>query len=188
INIGETKSCTVTNYQMPSGLVTDSLLCRFGQPVADQFRLLYQRNTGNNYTLNASNPGQFYYNVIANASGAVTMNIPYPFITQGTMPIHVYPVGQFDFDPVNQCFKPGQDSAADGTQVTFTSTYNDFGKFYTVTIQNVPAGAYVNIHLDYGFKGTSPWQSQANNDAKKGNQTIHDVEQYNFSSTVPNSA
>jgi hypothetical protein len=65
---------------------------------------------------------------------------------------------------------PGTEIASAGTQVTlldygmsptFTST-----KTIPVTIPAVPGGiAYVNIHLDYGLKGTSGYSKDANNNA-----------------------
>ena len=176
IAVGETRTCVVTNNDIPYGLITNSELCQFNVGAPDQFLLNFKNDKGNSYTLNASNPGQFYYNVVnGNQAGAVTMTIPYPFVTSGATPIHVYTADNFQWDDASQCFIPGTAAAGYTTpQITLSSTYP-----YTVNIENVPAGAYVNIHLDYGLKGTSQW-TKAGNDAHKGNEVIQDGQTYTF--------
>jgi hypothetical protein len=72
-------------------LVTDSMLCSLTN---DQFKLVYtpDQNAQGSWKLNASNPGQYYYNVFYTGSGDedITITLPYPFVTQGAVPIHVY--------------------------------------------------------------------------------------------------
>ena len=167
----------ITNNDIPTGIVTNTELCR-----TDQFQLNYQKNSGSNFTLNSSNPGQFYYNVLTTTAGTVTMTIPYPFVTQGATSIHVYTSGNYQWNEDTQCFTDGTASAGYTTQVTLKPSYNDFGQTTTVTVAGVPAGSYVNIHLDYGLKGTRPWQKSglSNLDAKKGSQTILNGQVYQF--------
>ncbi len=80
-----------------------------------QFKLLFTPDGSNwpGHKLNASNPGQFYYNLVADISDQANcegttrefeITIPYPFITHGATPVHVYDgkmVGSAD-----QCFMP----------------------------------------------------------------------------------
>ena len=51
-------------------------------------RLIFSPDPSSAYwKLNASNPGQFYYNIFSN-SGPTSLNItlPYPWVTQGAQP------------------------------------------------------------------------------------------------------
>ena len=83
-------SWTVTVTVLPKSLVTSSSLCTFG----GQFNLIYTQDPTNTaaYKMTASNPGQFYYNVFTTvgSGGSVNVTLPYPFVTQGATPIHVY--------------------------------------------------------------------------------------------------
>ena len=90
-----TDSDTSSYHGLTPGVVTNSSLCDFG----DQFRLVFTPDMGRYtsstpyYKLSDSNPGQFYYNVFSDNDGStdtITMEIPYPFVTQGAMPVHVY--------------------------------------------------------------------------------------------------
>ena len=77
-------------------MITNSSLCTFDEDTGmtgDQFRLIFTPDMSPAiYKLTASNPGQFYYNVIYVGAGSttVTLTIPYPFVTQGAVPVHVY--------------------------------------------------------------------------------------------------
>jgi hypothetical protein len=65
---------------------------------SDQFRLLFSPDVQNwtAFRLNASNPGQTFYNVIYDASGVgfddvtLSVTVPYPYVTVGGNPLHVY--------------------------------------------------------------------------------------------------
>jgi hypothetical protein len=90
--------------------VTDSSLCALptgmcgASPTGPQFRLddlqdptfstVLGTTVFNDYRINASNPGQFYYNVFrAGAPGSaldLTITVPYPFVTQGANPIQLH--------------------------------------------------------------------------------------------------
>ena len=161
------------------------------------------------YKLNASNPGQYYYSVIhdvgSDFSEPVTLSvtIPYPFVTQGARPVHVYsgqlvrgacvdtsgnPTStacrsELDCDLGQQetcdmtCFSPPEQELAssdiqiaiedyfDGPidpRVTCEEEANLCGPdgagscSFDVTVPEIPPSGllYVNVHVDYGLKGT----------------------------------
>jgi hypothetical protein len=108
--------------------VTNSSLCTVPNP----FNLAYIQAPytppgsttliTNMYQLNASQPGQFYYNVfyggVAGADFTLHIQIPYPFVTQGAQPIQIHnsvgPTGiKITEDPEtgiassSSCFAPG---------------------------------------------------------------------------------
>jgi hypothetical protein len=62
----------------------------------NEFRLILPPDAQNwvAYKLNASNPGQFFYNLIyegaPNSTVDIKIDIPYPFVTQGAQAVHVY--------------------------------------------------------------------------------------------------
>jgi hypothetical protein len=157
-------------------------------PLQDyQFRLLFIQDpilkpNGtydlNAYRLNASNPGQFYYNVfyMGTPGGEVTLDIdiPYPFVTQGAVPIQVH-------DGVmvaggTGCYTPSPslpgyvitseegNLSTSGNPVILLGDYDPqkLGSTTTVTVTGeVPASGllYVTIHLDYGLKKTTAWKA-----------------------------
>jgi cysteine-rich repeat protein len=175
-------------------VITDSSLCSFDvdpDTGDNQFRLIYtpDQNAPSAWKLNASNPGQYYYNIVHDGSaGDVTITLPYPFVTQGARPIHVYS----DVVPVpvknGTCFEPvaGSEISNDSTQVTLSNySPQKLGSTTTVKVLNVPSGvSYINIHLDYGLKGTTNYAKDINNNAvQAGTSTvlIQDKQSYDFS-------
>ena len=95
--------------------VTNSELCSFDYDSTlngRQFNAIFTPDPQlwPGYKLNATNPGQFYYNAIvtgaANTAGSVTMSVPWPFITQGANPVHVYDANSIGIDQ-NLCFRDG---------------------------------------------------------------------------------
>jgi uncharacterized repeat protein (TIGR01451 family) len=172
---------------MPKSKVTDSGLCEFDRDSdisGRQFRLIFTQDPKNPgaFKLTASNPGQFYFNVFyyGTEGSTVTMNIkiPYPFVTHGAQPIHVY--SDVTYGPCG-CFVPMNELS--GFSITGTDTVtpsgalgielNDyspeaFGSYVTITVTGqAPATEliYVTIHLDYGLKHTVGYQKNANEDA-----------------------
>ena len=155
--------------------VTNSSLCPFDVDTStdvSDFRLIFTPDLSATVSkLNASNPGQFYYNVFDGAEGigddvTVTINIPYPFVTQGAVPIHVYDGASLD---VNGCLIPGNlidctistdagNVSPSGATVILITDYNprSFDITTPVTVAcTVPDTGflYVTLHLDYGLKG-----------------------------------
>jgi hypothetical protein len=171
-------------------LVTDSSLCQFDvDPAAcgntdDQFRLLFTPDVQNweAYKHNATNPGQYYYNLVTeDLTGAVEITVPYPFVTQGAHPIHVYCAEDVPQD-ADACFLPAEAEAS----FAFAITIEDYiaGTLDANRLMldcQPPAGicgpdgegfctfevylgaldlsgcstgqAYVNVHYDWGLKG-----------------------------------
>ncbi len=122
------------------------------------------------FELVASNPGQFFYNVFFNGTPGtpvtLTISIPYPFVTQGSVPTQVFT----NFGMQNGCFVPLNEvtssftitapgpSTPSGAPSIVLSNYNPqaIGSTVTITVTgNIPASGlvYVTIHLNYGLKG-----------------------------------
>jgi hypothetical protein len=155
---------------------------------SDQFRLPFAPDGRNwvAYKLVASNPGQFFYNAIYDASDdddGVTFEIfiPYPFVTQGATPLHVYDA---DLVPSNGsgCLAPETALADAQTEILLEDWIQDAGYaapaylecdqvdqdpavgedgWCTITV-DIPQAVidattddllYLNVHLDYGLKG-----------------------------------
>jgi hypothetical protein len=168
--------------------LTNTELC----PIAnDDIRLIYlQEPVGtnmNNYRLQASNPGQFYYNVFYTGGVGglpLTIDIPYPFVTNGANPIQIHNTTppEISETPTTGVTNPGDPACWDfGTPWTGCTITTDAGKtsvsghpvilLSDYSPQNIgdtqqvmvacdtvpPQGVYVSIHLDYGLKGTSGW-------------------------------
>jgi hypothetical protein len=186
-------SCTHDHNDSCQSAVTSSSLCIFDVDATlegDEFRLIYTPDPANQSAskLNASNPGQFYYNVFYFGDGneTVQLNLPYPFVTQGAVPIHIYSGVTTNEDTT--CLLPGTEVANRSTQVTLGSyTPQAFGSTATVevTLPSLPGGfAYINIHLDYGLKGTGNYAKNATNDAIDATSLvvrIADKKAYTFS-------
>ena len=181
-------------------MITNTELCTFDYDTSvpgSTLRLLFTPDTGGGYKLNASNPGQFYYNVFDSVPGTkITFTLPYPFVTQGATPIHAYDgVGISSGNPT--CLTPGPELAHSGETVSltdYTDTNGDghvgFGDTIDVSIsytagQNLPV--YGNIHVDYGLKGTSGYAKDGNNNAVQfpamSPILIPDKQQYIFTET-----
>ena len=183
------------------GKVTDSSLCALPTGLcgtsssAPQFRLLELQDPTfsaikgttilNDYIINSSNPGQLYFNVFhAGTPGAavdLTIDVPFPFVTQGAHPIQVYGSAGSS----GGCFVPGTSLTGftittDGgnlsppaTPVILRSDYTvpNLGNATSVHVTGtVPATGlvYVTIHLDYGLKKVTGWQQASNGTTASG--------------------
>jgi hypothetical protein len=130
------------------------------------------------WKLNASNPGQFYYNVFRGGTPGDPVNlvitIPYPFVTQGAMPIHVYATYNVVKNDVGYCLIPGDQApgfeihTAGGTPSPsgaetivigdYTPPLESATTLVTVTGWMPDTGQLaVTIHLDYGLKRSANW-------------------------------
>jgi hypothetical protein len=182
---------TVTgNYRLlPFSQVTSSSLCYFDvddQTPGQQFRLIFTQDVSNPpYKLTASNPGQFYYNVFyvgtPGTAVSLTISIPYPFVTQGSVPIQVY--GNVSI--VNGCFVPsspltgftitGPSKTSSGAAGISLDNYSGgLGSYVTITVSGVVPQSglvYVTIHLDFGLKGKGGY-SGVNSNAKNDNALL----------------
>jgi hypothetical protein len=141
-----------------------------------QFRLVFNGDLTNGFQIPSSNPGQYFYNFIEtgtpNSVIPVTIQIPYPFVTNGAQPVHVYDNALTGIQ--NGCFlPPAATVAVDSTTIAIADyvagTHNSritcdpicgpngSGKCSLRVDVPIPASgeAYVNVHLDYGLKGTN---------------------------------
>ncbi len=153
-------------------LMTNTELCSLQN---NQFNLLFTPDQGKGYKLNASNPGQFYYNMFYVGPGDTTVKLilPYPWVVQGNMPIHIYNNVTFTTNSGGQtCLTPGTTlTNPPQTYVTLGSYSSQAFGQYTVVDVPIPATGspngflYINIHLDYGLKDTSYWSKGLNDNA-----------------------
>jgi large repetitive protein len=193
VETGQTASAKVTVCR-PS-LVTNSQLCTVPN---NQWRLVFTPdvNQSNGYKLNASNPGQTFYNIFYSGAGNedITITLPYPYVTQGATPIHVYSNVSVSTSGGITCLTPSGELANENDQITLANyTPQAMGSTTTVTI-HVPAlsggFAYINIHLDYGLKGTTGYLKggPSGNDAVDKTNTsivrVPDLQTYAFSDTA----
>ena len=191
-NYNEATSAIEPFAVMQNSLVTDTMLCTLTN---NEFRLLFTPDLKNGgLKLNASNPGQFYYNVFYTGAGNVdiTITLPYPWVTQGAVPIHVYAdVGVVTTNGTT-CLTPIDELSNQSDQVTLVNYIPQaFGSTTTVTIHvpALPGGfAYINIHIDYGLKGTTGYAKggPSGNDAVDMTTLavrIPDEQPYNFTDT-----
>ena len=189
---GSASVCPTDNPGPPEcNSLTDTEFCPLPN---DQFKLLFLQDpcttaagslAMNNYRLNASNPGQFYYNVFDSGTPGdpVTLDItiPYPFVTQGATPIQTHD----SFETVDSCFQPspnlnsmyiitcdGEGVSPAGNEIVLLSDYSGTDIDATNVTQchvsgNFPATGvlYVTLHVDYGLKKTSIWQQGLTNQA-----------------------
>ncbi len=197
-----------TLIALPQNSLTDTSYCPFDVDSSlsgQQFRLIFTPNpsSASTFELTASNPGQFYYNGffagVPSSTVMLKVQIPYPFVTQGAVPIQVYSSVGFSgpcFIPMN-IITPGFGITGGGTftssgapQIILTD-YNPqlFGSMVIVTVTGqIPSSGlvYVTIHLNYGLKGTIGYGNDLNNDAvnaTSGVVLIPNLEAYSFSQT-----
>ncbi|HEX4826173.1 MAG TPA: hypothetical protein VFV19_17875 [Candidatus Polarisedimenticolaceae bacterium] len=185
------------------GQVTDTMFCALptglcgNSPSTPEFRLLDLQNPTfssvlnktvmNDYIINASNPGQFYYNVFYSGTPGsavnLTIELSYPFVTQGANPIQVHSGVSLS----GGCYQPspslsgftittdgGQSSS--GSPIVALSDYGaqQLGSTTAVYVSGtVPASGlvYVTIHVDYGLKKVSGWQQATNGTTAQGPDT-----------------
>jgi hypothetical protein len=192
---------------LPPNSATDSSLCtfdRYPETGEGEFRLLftpYFRNQPS-YKLTASNPAQFYYNVFFIGEGPATVEVtlPYPYVTQGAMPVHVY--GDFSAhvnETGQRCFTPEAEQGSYAARVALADHVDTNGDGKpdqaTITVRDVPVVdgfGYMNIHLDYGLKaGEERYKKAENPDGTadaiefgKGDIVIPDRTAYTFSAQV----
>ena len=161
-------------YGLTPGAVTNSSLCDFG----DQFRLIftpdmkYYTSSNPAYKLSDSNPGQFFYNVfhVSRSQETIQLEIPYPYVTQGANPVHLYGGLSVNQSGGYNCFAPTNELASYASTITlgsYTDTNTDgkvgYGDVYRVEVPAKLGFQYVNIHLDYGLEKTNGWIKKGSN-------------------------
>jgi uncharacterized repeat protein (TIGR01451 family) len=184
---GNEATCEQTITQYCPSLVTSSSLCTFDmdKECEDAFRLAYHQrgDSPGLYKITNTNPGQFYYNVFLTGNEGdpvdLSVTIPYPFVTHGAQPIHVYS----DYtvtgsEEAGYCLVPGtgaagftigtatgvdgiQNYSPSGAEIIVLGDYSLAAQTTTVTVNGgtMPASGtlVVTIHLDFGLKGTKEW-------------------------------
>ncbi len=194
----DTGDCVNTKNDVCFSSITNSSLCLFDVDASVtssdcDLRLIFTPDQSS-WKLNASNPGQFYYNAFYFGSGSTTLDItlPYPFVTQGAVPIHIYDGVTMTTSHGFECWVPGTEIANSSTQVTLGNySPQAFGSATTVSVDlpSLPDGfAYVNIHLDYGLKkGPTAYAKDNNNNAVTPSTStilIPDKESYTLGDTT----
>jgi hypothetical protein len=171
------------NWLGGPSIVTTSSLCWFdmdpSSPDTREFRLIFTPDMlkgANFYKLSASNPGQFYYNVFYVGTLATNdefeIKLPYPFVTQGANPVHVYsslnigPCGCLTVDPASEITG---DFTITPSEIDLSSSYDAFGEVATITVKYTSLGydgfVYVTVHMDYDLKGTNSYNKNYSDDA-----------------------
>jgi hypothetical protein len=186
VESGEDVEVDFGNWLDSPSIVTDSSYIPFDiEPNGDrQFKLIFTRDPQNRdiliKRLTASNPGQFMYNIFyaGDISGLFTITLPYPFVTQGAMPIHVYE--GLNTDPDGYLI-PGNDIT---DQFSITPTPN--GVIYlenyadgTIDITLNPETysgdfVWITVHVDYGLKKVGDYR-QVIYDAIKIVEPAHNI-------------
>lgn len=177
---GKTATCVQTITCLASSfvsLVTDSSGCTFDRdpatPVQD-FRLIFTQEPQNFpcYQVTASNPGQFYYNVLYTGTPGQQANLnlilPYPFVTQGANPIHAYDSVSVMNDDGQLCLSPGNGFFVSSQQVNLSSYGSLPRPSVTVPVTlRVPSSGtvFLTVHLDFGVKGLGGLTRNAADDA-----------------------
>jgi hypothetical protein len=168
------QTITVPDSLSGGNFLTDTMRCTLP---GNQLRLIFTPDTKNMpcYKLNASNPGQFYYNVfyagMPGESETFNVTLPYPWVTQGANPIEVYDGVTLRTSGGQTCLTPGRKVYAGSQQVTLASygTKPVMGvSTHTLIITvTVPASGYVYlaIHLDFGLKASTGYNRNASDDA-----------------------
>lgn len=188
---------------VPGSEVTDSSLCPLK---SNQFVLVYVMDptaVGGGYKMVASNPGQFYDNVFyygtPGSTFTLSIQIPYPFVTQGAVPIQVASAVSLP----SGCYVPsglvtGLSISAPGplspskAPTIVLGNYGTSPVIGTTTVTVTVKGSfpstglvYVFMHLDYGLKQTTNWMKQTSPlNAAKSTVLITDPQSYAFSADV----
>ncbi|HMP81615.1 MAG TPA: DUF4082 domain-containing protein [Verrucomicrobiota bacterium] len=162
---------------LPPAFVTDSggcMLDRSQWPGESDFRLIFHKDPQNApcFRLTASNPGQFLFNVfhVGNPGESVTLNltVPYPFVTQGARPVHAYDGVTANAGDSGVCLTPGKELYAGSQRVTLASYGTAPNPSTTLPVSlKIPASGvlYVTVHLDFGLKRTTGYQTNGVGDA-----------------------
>jgi hypothetical protein len=193
------EECTVTVHVEGSSVC--SVTSKGYQDLEGTFKLIFTPDMPLNpgaSRLTASNPGQFSFNVYVydRAGETVTLTIPYPFVTQGANPIHIYSaVGADGLTPAGSDITYVFDLDGSGAPWLIADWGTEsFGDTHEISI-DIPGdydeGVYITIHLDYGLKKVAGDYAKDNDlNAKWASATndydpIDNNQPYMFSVTAP---
>ena len=157
---GDTSDCEPFTV-VPYSSVTGGGLCTFDRRAdvtGQQFNAIFTPEAAATTSkLNATNPGQFRYNVFyipSNGTGTININIPAGFVTQGATPVHVYAAVAPATNGDVTCFTPSSERKA----LQLTTTDSD-GGVLAVDVTGLglptPKVIYITVHLDYYWKGVA---------------------------------
>jgi hypothetical protein len=214
---GNSASCP-TDEKRECAFVTNSALCQFdvGDFCADtptnnlhQFNANFSPDVQTlSYKQNSTNPGQFFYNLLyGGGPTTLKLKVPYPFITQGATPLHIYDGAQLQLgvclvpgptlqstqfaitrdDWINgaaagperlnlNCpIVPGPSGALDWPVPGGSNYYCTFDVPISQTLLDATLGGqvYVNLHVDFGFKGPQTDMNPASSTADRYSRVLH---------------
>jgi predicted extracellular nuclease len=170
----------------------------------DTFRAIFTpdpdaKGRGIEYQLTATNPGQFRYDILVEDLGAdaLTIEVPWPFVTQGSMAIEWYDSVDVSFDEDGALqLLPG--AVAGSTSIEIDLTDYAKGASYGDTIEialdptalGIDAGfVMLSTDLDYGLKGVGGWEfGDETARAPQGLMDQFEGEEFIFASSVDGSA
>jgi|GEM_PF-425485 len=163
-----------------------------------QFKLLFTPDVPDAptmFALTASNPGQFYLNAFflgsVSEGDTFMLSVPFPFVTQGTEPIHVY--SGLNTNSLGWLV-PGMDISSlfglSATAISWSydgqSGFSDVAVITLTALDDYNGFLYINLHLDYGLKkNIGELNPGGSNDAVGTVLTIEEGWQYAFSVTGP---
>jgi hypothetical protein len=153
------KSWTVTVTVIESTSIVGVTSGGFKE-IETPFKLIFTPDMPANpglFRLTASNPGQFRFNVYHMVEGGevFTIEIPYPFVTQGANPIQIYDEAPDGYNPQGSLINLAEYGITiDGSPIFLSDYSGTFGTYVTITITNgdYEGPMYITIHLDYGLK------------------------------------
>jgi hypothetical protein len=157
---GNEQTCAQVLTVFCAVLMTDSMRYSLAN---DTFNLMFSPD-GGCYKLNSSTPGQFYYNAfwkgVPGETVTFTVDLPYPWITQGAQPLHLYDSLTYTTHSGGVVrLVPGREVAVSSTQVTLAHYRTQaFGARHVIQVTGqVPATGFLflTLHLDYGLEGTT---------------------------------
>src|SRR5262249_49824186 len=96
-SLGQAKGSATVTQALPIAITS-------GNCIIDNYRRIFTEDSAYHYT--ATNPGQFFFNVAVSGTPGtkkhVTLQLPWPFVTQGSQPVTVYDSVGF----ANGCYSP----------------------------------------------------------------------------------
>jgi hypothetical protein len=187
---------------VPYASVTGGGLCTFDRRAdvtGQQFNAIFTPEAAATTSkLNATNPGQFRYNVFYipnNGTTTINITIPAGFVTQGATPVHVYgAVAPATDNNGVTCFTPSSERSAQQLIVS-----GGTGGNLAVDITNLgspaPKVIYIVVHLDYYWKGvlagctkqitgTNPVLEHANCTVPSSPTSLNSLTNYTFGTSL----
>jgi PKD repeat protein len=192
---GDSHTDAVTITVLPLSTVTDSSFCpnfdKEAETEGTQFRLIFSPDLENDpslYKIPATNPGQLYYNVFyvgdVESGESFVINIPYPFVTKGASPVHIY--------DDSEILESGCFSYIGASDITHQFEIIIVENIITINPETSLSGVtWITIHLDYDLKKTGGYEMHLYNDdeevwrahAIKDLESIFDLTNYVFTVT-----